>query len=73
MPPEAMGGGRNAPVMPELSGKMFVLYRLMREMRKQGNGNDVRINPSNCFELCIALPNLTLFLSHHYFINHRKS
>ena len=43
MPYEAMGGGRNAPVMPELSGKMFVLWRLMREMRKPGNGADVSL------------------------------
>ena len=42
MPREAMGGGRNAPVMPELSGKMFVLWRLMRQMRMPGNGADVR-------------------------------
>lgn len=47
MPYEAMGGGRNAPVMPELSGKMFVLYRLMREMRKPGNGNDKIVIVSN--------------------------
>ena len=43
MPYEAMGGGRNAPVMPELSGKMFVLWRLMREMRRPGNGADVSL------------------------------
>ena len=43
----AMGSGRNAPVMPELSGKMFVLYRLMREMRKPGNGNDKIVIVSN--------------------------
>jgi len=47
MPYEAMGGGRNAPVMPELSGKMFVLFRLMREMRKPGNGNDKIVIVSN--------------------------
>lgn len=40
--PDVGGGGRrsNAPVFPEWSGKMFVLYRLMKEMRKPGNGND---------------------------------
>ena len=47
MPYEAVGGGRNAPVMPELSGKMFVLWRLMREMRKPGNGNDKIVIVSN--------------------------
>lgn len=47
MPYEAMGGGRNAPVHPELSGKMFVLWRLMREMRKPGNGGDKIVIVSN--------------------------
>lgn len=42
MPLEAMGGGPNSRVMPELSGKMFVLWRLMRQMRMPGNGADVR-------------------------------
>jgi len=42
-----MGGGRNAPVHPELSGKMFVLWRLMREMRKPGNGGDKIVIVSN--------------------------
>lgn len=41
------GGGRGAPVRPEWSGKMFVLYRLMREMRKPGNGNDKIVIVSN--------------------------
>ena len=44
------GGGRRgdfAPVHPEWSGKMFVLYRLMREMRKPGNGNDKIVIVSN--------------------------
>lgn len=43
------GGGRmfNAPVRPEWSGKMFVLFRLMREMRKPGNGNDKIVIVSN--------------------------
>ena len=43
------GGGRgmNTPVRPEWSGKMFVLYRLMREMRKPGNGNDKIVIVSN--------------------------
>ena len=43
------GGGRgmSAPVRPEWSGKMFVLFRLMREMRKPGNGNDKIVIVSN--------------------------
>lgn len=40
-------GGMNVPVRPEWSGKMFVLYRLMREMRKPGNGNDKIVIVSN--------------------------
>lgn len=39
------GGGRK--VYPEWSGKMFVLYRLMKEMRKPGNGNDKIVIVSN--------------------------
>ena len=46
LPMEA-GGGRNMPVRPEWSGKMFVLYRLMKEMRKPGNGNDKIVIVSN--------------------------
>ena len=34
-------------VAPEWSGKMFVLYRLMKEMRKAGNGNDKIVIVSN--------------------------
>lgn len=45
--PYAGGGGRNAPVHPEWSGKMYVLYRLMKEMRKPGNGNDKIVVISN--------------------------
>lgn len=44
------GGGRRgdfAPIHPEWSGKMFVLYRLMREMRKPGNGGDKIVIVSN--------------------------
>lgn len=41
------GGGRNAPVHPEWSGKMFVLYRLMKEMRRPGNGGDKIVIVSN--------------------------
>lgn len=45
------GGGRRGgdfgPVHPEWSGKMFVLYRLMKEMRKPGNGNDKIVIVSN--------------------------
>lgn len=43
------GGGRGntAPVHPEWSGKMFVLYRLMKEMRRPGNGNDKIVIVSN--------------------------
>ena len=48
MPFDAGGGrGVNAPVHPEWSGKMFVLWRLMREMRKPGNGNDKIVIISN--------------------------
>lgn len=44
----ASGGSRgNAPVFPEWSGKMMVLHRLMREMRKPGNGNDKIVIVSN--------------------------
>jgi len=39
--------GKNSPVHPEWSGKMFVLYRLMREMRKPGNGADKIVIVSN--------------------------
>jgi len=46
--PFAPGGrGATAPVFPEWSGKMFVLYRLMKEMRKPGNGNDKIVIVSN--------------------------
>ena len=41
------GDGRNGPVHPEWSGKMFVLYKLMKEMRKPGNGNDKIVIVSN--------------------------
>lgn len=44
---EASRRGFNTPVHPEWSGKMFVLYRLMREMRKPGNGNDKIVIVSN--------------------------
>eukprot|EP00546_Thalassionema_frauenfeldii_P004971 CAMPEP_0178907450 /NCGR_PEP_ID=MMETSP0786-20121207/7379_1 /TAXON_ID=186022 /ORGANISM="Thalassionema frauenfeldii, Strain CCMP 1798" /LENGTH=1017 /DNA_ID=CAMNT_0020579253 /DNA_START=302 /DNA_END=3352 /DNA_ORIENTATION=+ len=39
--------GHNEPVFPEWSGKMYVLYRLMKEMRKPGNGNDKIVIVSN--------------------------
>lgn len=48
--PLAGGGGRKGdfgPVHPEWSGKMFVLYRLMKEMRKAGNGGDKIVIISN--------------------------
>ena len=46
--PASGGGGRGSgPVHPEWSGKMFVLYRLMKEMRKPGNGNDKIVIVSN--------------------------
>ena len=45
--PYAGGGGNNAPVHPEWSGKMYVLYRLMKEMRKPGNGGDKIVIISN--------------------------
>jgi DNA repair and recombination RAD54-like protein len=44
------GGGRRgdfAPIHPEWSGKMFVLFRLMKEMRRPGNGNDKIVIISN--------------------------
>ena len=41
------GRGNNVPVHPEWSGKMFVLYRLMKEMRKPGNGGDKIVIISN--------------------------
>jgi SNF2 family DNA or RNA helicase len=41
------GRGNTAPVHPEWSGKMFVLYRLMKEMRRPGNGNDKIVIISN--------------------------
>jgi DNA repair and recombination RAD54-like protein len=41
------GRGNNAPVHPEWSGKMFVLFRLMKEMRRPGNGNDKIVIVSN--------------------------
>ena len=40
-------GGRDGPVHPEWSGKMFVLFRLMKEMRKPGNGGDKIVIISN--------------------------
>lgn len=48
--PHLPSGGRRGemgPVFPEWSGKMFVLYRLMREMRKPGNGGDKIVIVSN--------------------------
>eukprot|EP00980_Cylindrotheca_fusiformis_P025859 scaffold14741_cov135-Cylindrotheca_fusiformis.AAC.9 len=45
--PFSSGGGRGGPVHPEWSGKMFVLYRLMKEMRRPGNGNDKIVIVSN--------------------------
>jgi len=49
LPIDVGTGGRkmNMPVRPEWSGKMFVLYRLIREMRKPGNGNDKIVVVSN--------------------------
>lgn len=44
---EVGGRGNTSPVHPEWSGKMFVLYRLMKEMRKPGNGNDKIVIISN--------------------------
>jgi DNA repair and recombination RAD54-like protein len=43
------GGGRGnmGPVHPEWSGKMFLLFRLMKEMRRPGNGNDKIVIISN--------------------------
>jgi DNA repair and recombination RAD54-like protein len=49
LPFSSGGGGRgnNSPMHPEWSGKMFVLYRLMKEMRRPGNGNDKIVIVSN--------------------------
>lgn len=49
LPFSSGGGGRGGmgPVHPEWSGKMFVLYRLMKEMRRPGNGNDKIVIVSN--------------------------
>lgn len=48
LPPESSSGrGSSTPVRPELSGKMFVLYRLMKEMRRPGNGADKIVIISN--------------------------
>jgi len=47
---EGGGGGRRgdfAPIHPEWSGKMFVLFRLMKEMRKPGNGGNKIVIVSN--------------------------
>jgi DNA repair and recombination RAD54-like protein len=54
--PFSDGGGRgnNGPVHPEWSGKMYVLYRLMKEMRKPGNGNDKIVIISN-YTTCLDL------------------
>lgn len=41
------GGGSSQPIHPEWSGKMFVLYRLIKEMRRPGNGNDKIVIISN--------------------------
>jgi DNA repair and recombination protein RAD54 and RAD54-like protein len=43
----ARSRGDFSPVHPEWSGKMFVLYRLLKEMRKPGNGNDKIVIISN--------------------------
>jgi DNA repair and recombination RAD54-like protein len=46
--PYNTGSGRGfGPVHPEWSGKMNVLYRLMKEMRIPGNGNDKIVIISN--------------------------
>jgi len=45
--PFSPGLSYNSPVLPEWSGKMYVLYRLMKEMRKPGNGNDKIVIVSN--------------------------
>lgn len=45
--PYVEGRKGRQPVFPEWSGKMFTLFRLMREMRKPGNGNDKIVIVSN--------------------------
>jgi len=48
LPYEADSGRRGmGPVRPEWSGKMFVLWRLMKEMRRPGNGGDKIVIISN--------------------------
>ena len=47
VPESSRRGSSNEPVHPEWSGKMFVLYRLMKEMRRPGNGNDKIVIVSN--------------------------
>lgn len=71
MPYEAMGGGRSAPVMPELSGKMFVLWRLMKEMRRPGNGADVSIRDDIIVYIVLCPSELSLF-SFFLHMPHRK-
>jgi len=41
------GSRGTSPVHPEWSSKMFVLYRLMKEMRRPGNGGDKIVIVSN--------------------------
>jgi len=45
--PYVSGRKEQQPVCPEWSGKMFTLFRLMREMRKPGNGSDKIVIVSN--------------------------
>ena len=45
--PYVEGRKGQQPVCPEWSGKMFTLFRLMREMRKPGNGQDKIVIVSN--------------------------
>jgi hypothetical protein len=71
MPREAMGGGSNSPVMPELSGKMFVLWRLMRQMRMPGNGADVSFTVISF--LSFRLIFLTPFFALSFHMCRRKS
>jgi DNA repair and recombination protein RAD54 and RAD54-like protein len=50
--PISGSGGKNDLVHPEWSGKMYVLYRLIKEMRKPGNGNDKIVIISNYTQTC---------------------
>ena len=53
----------NFSVRPEWSGKMNVLYRLMKEMRKPGNGNDKIVIVSNYTQTLDLIGKVSLTLN----------